>query len=147
MTEQITVPRATWDTMREALNWGVSYIEAMPVNTFDEAKQWATISRAALLESHAAMPAKQVMQIPDSYGPLDANALERVAKENPDQYFLKGSGGLKLIAEIREFEQKATPAAMPVGELREKIKTIGGLVDCGECRTQGCPAGSCLNAK
>lgn len=75
-------------------------------------------ARAALLQS-TALPAKQVMQISDSYGPLDANGLERVAKENPDQYFLKGSGVLKLIAAIRELEQKATPAALPVGELTD----------------------------
>jgi hypothetical protein len=36
--------------------------------------------------------------------PIDANALERMAKERPDECFLKGSGVLKLIEGIRRLE-------------------------------------------
>jgi hypothetical protein len=41
---------------------------------------------------------------------------------------------------------RAQQAPEPV-ELRNELQKIGGLVDCGECRTQGCPAGGCRNAK
>jgi hypothetical protein len=52
--------------------------------------------------------AKTVMSIPLSYGHLDANALEKVSKEHPNEYFLKGSGVLKLITAIRELEQNSS---------------------------------------
>ena len=35
---------------------------------------------------------------------IDINALERMAKERPDEAILKGSGVLKLIAEIKRLE-------------------------------------------
>lgn len=35
---------------------------------------------------------------------LDANELERIARERPDKYFLKGSGVLKLTGAIRQLE-------------------------------------------
>lgn len=47
---------------------------------------------------------------------IDANALEQMAKERPDEMFLKGSGVLKLIAGIRQLE----------GELRALHTTPGG---------------------
>jgi hypothetical protein len=37
---------------------------------------------------------------------LDANELERIAKERPDECFLKGSGVLKLIGGIRQLESE-----------------------------------------
>lgn len=42
---------------------------------------------------------------------IDANDLERMAKERPDECFLKGSGVLKLIGAIRQLEQEAREAA------------------------------------
>jgi len=60
--------------------------------------------RAALLQSSKS--AQMVMSIPLSYGKLDANTLEKVAKQHPDKYFLKGSGVLKLIEAIRDLEQR-----------------------------------------
>lgn len=35
---------------------------------------------------------------------IDVNALEIMAKERPNEVFLKGSGVLKLIAEIKRLE-------------------------------------------
>jgi hypothetical protein len=37
---------------------------------------------------------------------LDANELERMAKERPDECFLKGSGVLKLTGGIRQLERE-----------------------------------------
>jgi hypothetical protein len=39
-------------------------------------------------------------------GTIDVNALERMAKERPDECFLKGSGILKLTSAIRYLEQQ-----------------------------------------
>lgn len=50
--------------------------------------------------------------------PLDANALERIARQLPDECFLKGSGVLKLTGGIRQLEaqiaelRKGQPAEM-----------------------------------
>jgi hypothetical protein len=41
---------------------------------------------------------------------IDANELERMAKERPDAFFLKGSGVLKLIGAIRQLEAAARAA-------------------------------------
>lgn len=35
---------------------------------------------------------------------IDANDLERLARERPDEFFLKGSGILKLTGGIRQLE-------------------------------------------
>lgn len=45
-------------------------------------------------------------ELPDSQtmGPIDANKLEMMAREMPDECFLKGSGVLKLIEAIRQLE-------------------------------------------
>ena len=42
----------------------------------------------------------------DHTQPIDANALEIMAKNRPDGYFLKGSGVLKLISGIRQLERE-----------------------------------------
>jgi hypothetical protein len=42
--------------------------------------------------------------------PIDANALERMAKERPDECFLKGSGVLKLTGAIRQLEAELRAA-------------------------------------
>lgn len=54
--------------------------------------------------------------------PIDANELERIAKDRPDDYFLKGSGVLKLTGAIRQLEAElraaraqAAPAVEPKG--------------------------------
>lgn len=44
-------------------------------------------------------------------GPIDANRLERLAKERPDECFLKGSGILKLTDAIRQLEKEVRHAA------------------------------------
>ncbi|MGC5271526.1 hypothetical protein ACPXAU_24025, partial [Salmonella enterica] len=49
---------------------------------------------------------------------MDANALERIARQLPDECFLKGSGVLKLTGGIRQLEaqiaelRKGQPAEM-----------------------------------
>jgi hypothetical protein len=43
-------------------------------------------------------------------GSIDANKLEAMAKEMPDECFLKGSGVLKLIAAIRQLERELEQA-------------------------------------
>jgi hypothetical protein len=43
---------------------------------------------------------------PLTTGGIDANKLEAMAKEMPDECFLKGSGVLKLIAAIRQLERE-----------------------------------------
>lgn len=53
---------------------------------------------------------------------IDANDLERMAKERPDECFLKGSGVLKLIGGIRQLEAeirglRAAAALSPAAEL------------------------------
>lgn len=54
----------------------------------------------------------------DEREPIDANALERMAKERPNDCFLKGSGVLKLTGAIRSLEQqlRAAPSSLPVQE-------------------------------
>lgn len=54
--------------------------------------------------------AKTVMRIPLAYGQLDVSTLEKISKDHPNEYFLKGSGVLKLIQAIRTLEQQpSTP--------------------------------------
>jgi hypothetical protein len=64
-------------------------------------------------------------------GPIDANKLEAMAKEMPDECFLKGSGVLKLIGAIRQLERAALasrPPAETTGEReRELCATIGAM--------------------
>lgn len=62
------------------------------------------------------------VNVPDGSGrttSIDANKLERIAKERPDEYFLRGTGVLKLLGAIRllEAELRAlrTPAAPEAG--------------------------------
>jgi len=50
---------------------------------------------------------------------IDANDLERMAKERPDECFLKGSGVLKLTDGIRQIERKIREAE------RAHLQTIG----------------------
>ena len=58
---------------------------------------------------------------------IDANVLEEMAKDRPDECFLKGSGVLKLIQAIRELEReirtlKSAPA--PIVEQRTSKPSI-----------------------
>jgi hypothetical protein len=66
--------------------------------------------------------------LPLSTGSIDANKLEAMAKEMPDECFLKGSGVLKLIAAIRHLERAPAPSrdaapqaatAIPYGAVSE----------------------------
>lgn len=52
---------------------------------------------------------------------IDANELERMAKERPDECFLKGSGVLKLTAAIRQLEGE-------VARLTRARKTLGDVI-------------------
>jgi len=67
------------------------------------------------IESNAAQPSKTVPEgtyfSREELGPIDANRLERMAKERPDECFLKGSGVLKLIGAIRQLERELRKAA------------------------------------
>lgn len=53
--------------------------------------------------------------------PIDANELERMAKENLDECFLKGSGVLKLVSAIRQLEGK-------VSQKDQLIKELGNVI-------------------
>lgn len=44
---------------------------------------------------------------------IDANALERIAKERPDEFILKGSGVLKLLQAVRYLEAEVRALAAP----------------------------------
>lgn len=49
--------------------------------------------------------------------PIDANDLEAMAKERPDEMFLKGSGVLKLLSGIRQLESELRSfRAAPAGD-------------------------------
>lgn len=60
---------------------------------------------------------------------IDANDLEKIAKERPDECFLKGSGVLKLIGAIRQLESEARRAtvsdAQPVGRFADNAAPEG----------------------
>ena len=74
---------------------------------------WGVDQNAAFASNTApAEPMPRAILVDRSVGgPLDTNELEAFAKRHPDDYFLKGSGVLKLIAAIRSFENaKAAPA-------------------------------------
>lgn len=47
-------------------------------------------------------------------GHVDANVLEKMAKERPDECFLKGSGILKLIGAIRQLEGEIRTIVVPL---------------------------------
>lgn len=51
---------------------------------------------------------------------IDANALERMAKERPDESFLKGRGVLKLIGAIRDLEAQVRALKASEAMVREK---------------------------
>lgn len=75
---------------------------------------------------------------PDS--PVDANELERMARERPDVCFLKGSGILKLTSGIRQLEARirelqATPTAAEVR--REALEEAAEL--CERATYEGLP--------
>lgn len=69
--------------------------------------------------------------------PIDANALEAMARERPDEKFLKGTGVLKLISAIRQLEgelrtlRMADPVAGMSRELLGKIvdEAFGGSIE------------------
>lgn len=69
--------------------------------------------------------------------PIDANKLEQMAKERPNECFLKGSGVLKLTDAIRQLEAElrtvraAKPEAQPIA-----VTTPAQL----DCLSQGLPA-------
>lgn len=46
-------------------------------------------------------------------GPIDANRLEQMAKERPNECFLKGSGVLKLLSGIRQLEAEIRALSQP----------------------------------
>jgi hypothetical protein len=62
-----------------------------------------------------AAPMGQELPPHDSTGSIDANKLEAMAKEMPDECFLKGSGVLKLLSAIRHLERELA-AAREVGK-------------------------------
>lgn len=73
---------------------------------------------------------------------IDANELERIARERPNERFLKGSGVLKLTGAIRQLEAevralKATAVAAPAACSSYECKAAqrdGVLCADGECR-------------
>jgi hypothetical protein len=78
-------------------------------------------------------------------GKIDANVLERMAKERPDEYFLKGSGILKLTSAIRYLEQQnrallsqsAQPQVSDETDLNAPWLTIAHAI----CTDAGIPQG------
>jgi hypothetical protein len=137
MVDSVTVPREkleklfkTADGVRTA-NWR----EWGELATSEHFERWAK-ARAGVIanglqallnsssEPQAQAGEKTVMEIPISYGHLDANALEQVAKEHPNKYFLKGSGVLKLITAIRELEQKLAAAEARERHTKETLNKL-----------------------
>ncbi len=106
----ITIPRETWGAMLGALDLIVkktnSAIIDLPEADAERASAALTAANAVSEQQAQKVTAKTVMCIPVAYGQIDANTLEQVAKEYPNEYFLKGSGVLKLITSIRQLEQK-----------------------------------------
>lgn len=71
----------------------------------------------------------------ETAGPIDANNLEQLAKERPNECFLKGSGVLKLTGAIRQLEQQLRSAqtAVPLTQelerawLRKTLTEVRGI--------------------
>lgn len=55
---------------------------------------------------------------------IDANDIERMAKERPDACFLKGSGVLKLTGAIRELEGQVRTGIMIEQNLNDRIAEL-----------------------
>lgn len=58
---------------------------------------------------------------PTVTGPIDANRLEQMAKERPNDYFLKGSGVLKLTGAIRQLERQLRDSAQQVAPTQAPV--------------------------
>lgn len=95
------------DAMRDALVTAVALLLSMGMESSDAYQE---ITSALNVADAQEVTGAHVIRIPLSVDKLDANALEAFAKENPDQYFLKGSGVLKLLNAIRALEQAAQPS-------------------------------------
>lgn len=101
--------------MEDTITHAKRLIDALKSDRHDT-EDWPKDSRSALKALNEVIKAAfqqtskpaHVMVIPQSYGSIDANVLEQVAKDNPEEYFIKGSGVLKLISSIRTLEQKKT---------------------------------------
>ena len=81
---------------------------------------------ANFLRSNIALPVEPVsIALPGGERPIDVNELERIAKERPKEYFLKGSGVLKLTGAIRQLERELRdrnkPTAQPVAGDAERL--------------------------
>jgi hypothetical protein len=60
--------------------------------------------------------------------PIDANALEHIAKAHPDRCFLKGSGVLKLIGAIRNLEAEIRALTASEAAAQDHIEQPLGMV-------------------
>lgn len=69
--------------------------------------------------------ASRPQSAPDAQnGPIDANRLEEMAKERPDECFLKGSGVTKLLGAIRQLEGEVREAKRPQSALSDERATF-----------------------
>jgi hypothetical protein len=107
------------DDARHAAAALIASLEGVKVQAAQPAAPGAAVP-AEQTEADPTQPVS-VTAISGERRPIDANELERIAKERPDDYFLKGSGVLKLIGGIRQLEHEmramhdaAAPAAPPV---------------------------------
>jgi hypothetical protein len=119
MNDSVTVPREKlehWASTAKDCSTTLPYL----MKLHDEMQALLNSSS----EPQAQAGEKTVMEIPISYGHLDANALEQVAKEHPNKYFLKGSGVLKLITAIRELEQKLAAAEARERHTKETLNKL-----------------------
>lgn len=78
---------------------------------------------------------------PSELGPIDANKLEQIAKERPNERFLKGSGVLKLLRGIRQLEGELRAALssqpvinqqaqLPFAILSDEMKALHRFHEC-----------------
>jgi len=55
---------------------------------------------------------------------IDANDLERLARERPDEFFLKGSGILKLTGGLRQLEALNRELAAEMSKLHSALSAV-----------------------
>jgi len=60
---------------------------------------------------------------------IDANDLERMAKDHPDERFLKGSGVLKLIGGIRMLEGQLRVAVALLNECAGPLEVSAAVIE------------------